>query len=51
MREPSSKFVRGITLIELTITIVSVSILCAESLPALGRLIQCGSCAVRWSRH
>ncbi len=42
MRQPSSKCVRGITLIELIFTIAIGSILCAVSLPALGGLMQSG---------
>lgn len=42
MRQPSSRFARGITLIELIFTIAIGSILCAVSLPALGSLIQSG---------
>lgn len=42
MRQPSSKCVRGITLIELVFTIAIGSILCAVSLPALGGLMQSG---------
>jgi len=42
MRQPSSKNVRGITLIELIFTIAIGSILCAVSLPALGGLMQSG---------
>ena len=42
MRQPSSKYVRGITLIELVFTITIGSILCAVSLPALGGLMQGG---------
>jgi type IV fimbrial biogenesis protein FimT len=42
MHQPSSKSVRGITLVELVFTIAIGSILCAVSLPALGGLIQGG---------
>lgn len=42
MRQPLSKCVRGITLIELIFTIAIGSILCAVSLPALGGLMQSG---------
>lgn len=42
MRQPSSKPIHGITLIELIFTIASGSILCAVSLPALGSLIRSG---------
>ena len=42
MSQPSSKSVRGITLIELVFTIAIGSILCAISLPALGSLMQSG---------
>ena len=42
MCQPSSKSVRGITLIELVFTIAIGSILCAVSLPALGGLLQSG---------
>lgn len=42
MPQPSSKSVRGITLIELVFTIAIGSVLCAVSLPALGGLMQSG---------
>ncbi|HST27478.1 MAG TPA: GspH/FimT family pseudopilin [Rudaea sp.] len=42
MHQPSSKSVRGITLIELIFTIAIGSILCAVSLPALGSLMRSG---------
>ena len=42
MRQPSSKNMSGITLIELVFTIAIGSILCAVSLPALGGLMQSG---------